>query len=339
MPLKPKLIIALSSLFALVIVGYTSIYLVLYNTYDQGTHQIEITIPQGATLSGITDTLLAHKIIYNRTSFKLAAWVLGKSRALYPGTYYLPRHESNQALLNQLSTVRLQEITLTIPEGLRSDEIIGLLVHTLDQDSSELIRLLTDSTLLALVDHGFTHLEGTLFPDTYRFIKGASSRLILKKMVQNFLDHISPRWEVRAAELRFSLPQIITLASLIEKETAQPAERKIISGVYHNRLDKKMLLNCDPTLIYALVQRGEWNGNLQLKHKSLNSPYNTYRVRGLPPGPIANPGAASIEAALYPEKVPYLYFVGKNNGSGEHAFSTTLREHINKVNHYQRGKH
>ena len=336
MLLRTKLQIGLVAILVLSLVSWTSIYLILNNTYDRGDVQIQVSIPQGATLDQIVDSLYVKKIIYNKSSFKLAAWITGKTRRLYPGNYLLAPHLSNKTLLYSLTTVHLQEVVVTIPEGLRSDEIIGVLSDRLDLDSLKLNRLLTDSGLLAKVDHGFTHLEGTLFPDTYRFIKGASERLTLERMIQNFNDHMKPEWFEQAKNNGMTIPQVITLASLIEKETANPHERQLISGVYHHRLHKRMLLNCDPTLIYALVQMGEWKGNLQLKHKELNSPYNTYRFRGLPPTPIANPGASSIEAALYPEETPYLYFVGKNDGSGEHAFSITLNEHINKVNRYQR---
>jgi len=134
----------------------------------------------------------------------------------------------------------------------------------------------------------------------------------------------------------FDLQRLITFASLVEKETAREDERRLVSSVYHNRIQKNMLLGCDPTVIYMLVRRGEWNGNLQRKHFAINDPYNSYLKRGLPPGPIANPGLASIHAALNPEVTDYLYFVGKNDGTGAHDFSKTLREHNNKVNRYQR---
>lgn len=336
MTFRIKLLITAGIAITLLLVAWVSAYLILNNTYNRGEKQVRIVIPQGAALGQIADSLYAHGVIYNKSSFKMAAWISGKTRQLFPGTYYLPPNLTNKALLRQLTTHHLQEITITIPEGLRSDEIISILSQKLDLDSVELSKLMTDSTLLALVDNGFVHLEGTLFPDTYRFVKGASARYTLERIIRHFNTQLKPEWVQQAREIGMTIPEVITLASLIEKETANTAERRLISGVYHNRLHQRMLLNCDPTLIYALVQKGEWDGNLQLKHKEMRSPYNTYRYRGLPPTPIANPGAASIEAALYPEETPYIYFVGKNDGSGEHTFSVTLREHINKVNRYQR---
>ncbi|MCF7796142.1 MAG: endolytic transglycosylase MltG [Lentisphaeria bacterium] len=336
MTLRSKLLTVAGITITLVFTAWVSTYLILNNTYNRGDNHVRIVIPQGAALDQIADSLFAHGVIYNKTSFKMAAWLSGKTRQLFPGTYYLPPHLTNKALLRQLTTVHLQEVTITIPEGLRSDEIISILSKNLDLDSIKLSELMSDFSLLAIVDHGFVHLEGTLFPDTYRFVKGESARGILERLLRHFNSRLLPEWQARAAEMGMTIPEIITVASLVEKETANPSERALISGVYHNRLKKRMLLNCDPTLIYALVQMGEWDGNLKLEHKEMRNPYNTYRYRGLPPTPIANPGAASIEAALYPEETPYLYFVGMNDGSGRHAFSTTLREHINKVNRYQR---
>lgn len=336
MPSKTKFLIVASTVAVLILITAVSIYLILNNTYDRGRARVRITIPQGATLDQISDSLFARGIIYNQSSFKLAAWITGKTRKLFPGTYALAPHLSNKALLQILTTVSLQEVEITIPEGLRSDEIFSLLSKNLDIDSLELNALLKDSTLLSETDHGFNSLEGLLFPDTYRFIKGASARATLERMIRNFNNHFPAEWISRAQSLKMTIPKVITLASLIEKETANPKERRIISGVYHNRLNTRMLLNCDPTLIYALVQRSEWDGNIKREHKDLDSPYNTYRYRGLPPTPIANPGAASIEAALFPDDVPYVYFVGKSDGSGEHAFAVSLHDHINNVNRYQK---
>ncbi|MCF6238058.1 MAG: endolytic transglycosylase MltG, partial [Candidatus Marinimicrobia bacterium] len=160
-----------------------------------------------------------------------------------------------------------------------------------------------------------------------------------KKLVTHFRRIISPAILARAQTFGFDLQALITFASLVEKETARADERRLVASVYHNRLKKNMLLGCDPTLIYMLVQRGEWDGNIRRKHFSIKDPYNSYLYRGLPPGPIANPGLARILASLEPEDSQFLYFVGKNDGTGSHDFSKTLREHNNKVNRYQRRRH
>jgi len=297
---------------------------------------VHIIIDEGSSLASIAHQLYETDIISSPESFKLAARLLRRTRAIYPGSYMIQKGLSNSEAIEALAHAKAIEISVTIPEGLRSDEIIGLLSRKLNLDSLEMIDLLTDSTLLHIAGPGFTHLEGTLFPETYRFLENSDEFSVLAKLVEHFRKNISTDMLDSAGTMGFDLKRLITFASLVEKETAREDERRLVSSVYHNRLKKNMLLNCDPTVIYMLVRRGEWNGNLQRKHFSIRDPYNSYLRRGLPPGPIANPGLASIQAALHPEKTEFLYFVGKNDGTGAHDFSKTLREHNNKVNRYQR---
>ncbi|MYA27870.1 MAG: endolytic transglycosylase MltG, partial [Nitrospira sp. SB0666_bin_27] len=169
-----------------------------------------------------------------------------------------------------------------------------------------------------------------LFPDTYQFARHMAPDRLIATMVSPFKQTVTDDDRRRAAELGLSMHQAVTLASVIEKETARPDERTLISGVFHNRLRKKIPLQSDPTVIYALH---EFDGNLRKKDLSIDSPYNTYRVVGLPPGPIANPGSAAVHAALYPEPSEYLYFVSRNDGS--HEFSATLADHNRAVRKYQ----
>lgn len=334
--LKLKWIIALLGAFLFVWI-ITGLHLVFdAHATRQSEEYIQIEILEGATLSQIADQLHRLEIIEDPLRFKLAARLLRRTRSIYPGYYQVPRYLSNSEALDHLSNARAKEVQITLPEGLRSDEIIGILSTKLQLDSLVLTDLLSDIDLLMLAGHDFIHLEGTLFPDTYRFLLNSSEKTIMKRLVQQFSDTFSPEWEGRAREMGFTVPDIITLASLIEKETALAEERRIISSVYHNRIKLDMHLNCDPTLIYMLIQMGQWDGDLKVEHKTIRNRYNTYWFRGLPPGPIANPGVASIEAALYPDSTDYLYFVGKNDGTGAHDFSVTQREHINKVNRYQR---
>lgn len=298
--------------------------------------KVEIIVKEGASLTTIAEQLQSVDVIGSPNTFRLAAKLLRKTRAIYPGSYSLNKKLTNTEALEMLSHARAIEIMVTIPEGLRSDETIGLLSRKLMLDSLKMTSLLRDSTLLAIAGNGFEHLEGTLFPETYRFFENSDEFTVLKKLVLQFRDSITPEMLEQARKFRFDLKKLITFASLVEKETGRADERRLVASVYHNRLNENMLLGCDPTLIYMLVRRGEWNGNIQRKHFSIRDPYNTYLRRGLPPGPIANPGLASIQASLNPEVSDYLYFVGKNDGSGVHDFSKTLREHNNKVNRYQR---
>ena len=254
------------------------------------------------------------------------------------GRYVLNQGLSNVGILREMESTNMEDVIVTIPEGLRSDEIISMLCRKIDVDSLELVQLLEDSVLLNPFGKSLHHLEGTLFPDTYNFIKGTSPRIVFEKLTNRFLSQLPKDWKQKSEALGLNLNQILTLASLVEKETAKSDERRLVAGVYLNRVRADMHLNADPTLIYMLIKRDEWDGNLQKRHKKIRDPYNTYRYRGLPPGPIASPGRASIEAVLNPENTQFLYFVGKNDGSGEHDFSETLRQHINKVNRYQKRK-
>ena len=321
----------------LTLLGITTLYIVFDSRpVINGDNTVDIVIRDGSSLSTIADQLYEAEIIASPESFKVAARLLKKTRAIYPGNYTIQKGLSNTQAIEALAHAKAIEITVTIPEGLRSDEIIGLLSRKLSLDSLKMSSLLTDASLLAIAGSGFSHLEGTLFPETYRFLENSDEYMVLEKLVKHFRQSISEEMLNKARALGFDLHKLITFASLVEKETGREDERRLVSSVYHNRIEKNMLLGCDPTIIYMLVRRGEWNGNIQRKHFSINDPYNSYMKRGLPPGPIANPGLASIHAALNPEDSDFLYFVGKNDGTGAHDFSRTLREHNNKVNRYQR---
>jgi|FLOH01.1.fsa_nt_gi UPF0755 protein len=306
--------------------------------YPHNNQEVKITIPQGSYLSQIADSLYGNNLIENRITFILAALITNKSRSMKSGRYVLNQGLSNVGILREMESTNMEDVIVTIPEGLRSDEIISMLCRKIDVDSLELVQLLEDSVLLNPFGKSLHHLEGTLFPDTYNFIKGTSPRIVFEKLTNRFLSQLPKDWKQKSEALGLNLNQILTLASLVEKETAKSDERRLVAGVYLNRVRADMHLNADPTLIYMLIKRDEWDGNLQKRHKKIRDPYNTYRYRGLPPGPIASPGRASIEAVLNPENTQFLYFVGKNDGSGEHDFSETLRQHINKVNRYQKRK-
>jgi len=324
-------------IITLVFTGITSLYFVFDSRpVDGDGHTVEIYIQDGATLSTIADQLYDSGVIRSPAAFKVAAHLLRKTRAIYPGKYLIKSRLSNSEAISVLAHARAKELSITIPEGLRSDEIISLLSRELDLDSLKMTSLLTDSSLLTITGAGFQHLEGTLFPETYRFLENSDEYTVLRRLVTQFRQSIQPDMLEKARQLGFDLRRLITFASLVEKETARDDERRLVASVYHNRLKKGMLLNCDPTIIYMLVQQGMWNGNIQRKHFSINDPYNSYLYPGLPPGPIANPGLASIRASLDPDTTDFLYFVGKNDGTGAHDFSKTLREHNNKVNRYQR---
>jgi UPF0755 protein len=193
-------------------------------------------------------------------------------------------------------------------------------------------KLTSSPTLVEDLDSRADSLEGYLFPDTYLLSPGTQPAVIVKMMVQNFRKHFGDQLALISSGL--DLHDTVTLASIVEMEARLPAERPLIASVYLNRLNKGMLLQADPTVIYALKLAKKWDGNIRRPDLKMDSPYNTYRSKGLPPGPIANPGLASLRAAAFPSQTDQLYFVSRNDGS--HVFARTLEEHNRNVVTYQK---
>jgi len=234
-------------------------------------------------------------------------------------------------ILSKLLTGRVLLHTVTIPEGYTVNQIADALEERQITSRAELLRLASDKAFIKTLGIGAEAVEGYLFPDTYRFAKGTPAKDVIRTMVEQ-LDHImTEEWQAKAKDMNLTVHQVLTLASVIEKETGSRDERPHISSVFHNRLKKRIPLQSDPTVIYGLPN---FDGNLRKRDLSHASPYNTYRWAGLPPGPIANPGAESIRAALYPATSKYLYFVSRNDGT--HHFSATLMEHNRAVEKYQK---
>jgi UPF0755 protein len=212
--------------------------------------------------------------------------------------------------------------TVLIPEGYTLAQIEPLLVTKLGLDADSVRTAVTDTALLRHLDVPTPHLEGYLFPDTYHFPPGTSARGAVAAMVRRFEQRWNPAWSARLDTMAMSRHDLLTLASIVEREAKKGEERPVIASVYWNRLRKGMLLQADPTVQYALPQ---YQSRLMNRHLTVKSPYNTYVHKGLPPGPIGAPGVASIQATLYPADVPYLYFVAYPDG--HHEFRVTLAEH------------
>jgi UPF0755 protein len=253
---------------------------------------------------------------------------------LKAGEYAIAIPDSPKNILHILTEGTVYLHSITIPEGLIIQEIAELLDRDNFADRSDFMMETENASLISALDPDAKNLEGYLFPETYRFAKGATAEEIVAAMVFQFRKVFAHEWIERAEDLGLSIRDVVILASLIEKETSQEDEKKIVSSVFHNRLKIGMKLDCDPTIIYVLKIEGKFKGRLLTRDLKFDSPFNTYIYSGLPPGPIANPGRRSIEAALYPADEKFLYFVSKNDGS--HHFSRTFREHQNAVNKYQR---
>jgi UPF0755 protein len=216
--------------------------------------------------------------------------------------------------------------TITIPEGYSIAQITPLLARTLKVLPDSVTAAVHDTSMLARLDIPVPTLEGYLFPDTYAFPVGTTARQAVREMVYDFERRWKPEWDSSAADLKINRNDLVTMASIVEREARLPEERPVIAAVYYNRLQKGMLLQADPTVQYAI---GHHVGRVLYKDLTTESPYNTYTHKGLPPGPIASPGVASLAAAANPASVPYLYFVAGRDG--HHEFRTTLQEHTSAI--------
>lgn len=281
-----------------------------------------VTIPTGASFRTAADSLHRAGFVASPQLFRWYARLTGRDREIKAGTYLLRPGMSWDALVTALHEGRGLERRLTIPEGWSLREIVPALARTLDAPMDSVRAAVRDTALLHELDLPTATLEGYLFPDTYDFTWNTTPRQAVHEMVRRFEDVWQPAWTDRLQQLAMSRNDVVTLASIVELEAVLPEERPVIAAVYDNRLKRGMLLQADPTVQYAL---GEHHERVTFKDLAVSSPYNTYRHPGLPPGPIASPGRASLEAALYPAAVPYLYFVA--SADGHHEFRTTFREH------------
>ncbi len=283
---------------------------------------IRVIVPRGASFSAATDSLHKAGLVGPTLLFKVYARVKGADRNIKPGTYLLKRGTPWPDIVGALHGGRGLVNTITIPEGFGLAQIVPLLAQSLQLPTDSVNAAVRDTALLnRLVVPGKT-LEGYLFPDTYAFPVGTTARQAVVELVKRFEREWKPEWNTRLPLLGLNRHEVVTLASIVEKEAKKADERPVIAGVYLNRLQKKMLLQADPTVQFAL---GKHTARMLHKDLEIDSPYNTYKYPGLPPGPIASPGGASLVAALFPAAVPYLYFVAAPDG--HHEFRRTLTEH------------
>jgi UPF0755 protein len=305
-----------------------------YRSMKTQPNTVIFEVETGQSAKEIALNLKKSGIIKTTWPFLLGYRVFFPGFSLKAGEYAITIPDSPKNILHVLSEGNVYLRSITIPEGLIIQEIADLMESEGFATKKDFLNDAGDPSLIQPLDEDAPNLEGYLFPETYRFAKGTSSEEIVAAMVYQFTKVFTQDWIERAGELGMSVRNVVTLASLVEKETSLRKEKKIISSVFHNRLKMGMKLDCDPTIIYVLKLEGRYKGRLRTRDLKYDSPFNTYIYSGLPPGPIANPGRDSLEAALYPADEKYLYFVSKNDGS--HHFSRTFREHVNAVNKYQR---
>ncbi len=283
---------------------------------------VRVIVPKGSSFAAASDSLAHAGIVRYPLLFRILARVKGDDRNIKPGTYLLKRGTPWSDILSALNGGRGLVNTVTIPEGFSLQQIMPLLAVTLRVPLDSVKAAVRDTAQLARLDIPTRTLEGYLFPDTYAFPEGTTARQAVSEMVKRFEREWKPEWNSRLTALALNRNDIVTLASIIEKEAKRPEERPVISAVYHNRLRHGMLLQADPTIQFAL---GRHTPRILYKDLQVESPYNTYKHAGLPPGPIASPGGPSLVAAIYPANVSYLYFVADSDG--HHEFRTTLAQH------------
>jgi UPF0755 protein len=308
----------------------TDLYRFAHTPAGSAETAVIFNIMSGESVTRLGQRLQQEGLITDGRRFRLVARIRDDDKRLKAGEYQLSAAMSPLHLLDVFVSGEVYLHVLTVPEGYTMAQIaeeVGRLELT---DADVFLALTKNPEVVASFGLEGKTLEGYLFPDTYHFPKGVAPQTMIARMVERFREQFPEPWYQRAREMGLSLLQVVTLASIIEKETGAPSERPLISSVFHNRLKKGMRLESDPTVIYGIEG---FDGNITRKHLNTRTPYNTYVIRGLPPGPIANPGRAAIEAALYPDRSDYFYFVAKKDGT--HYFSTTIAEHNAAVRKYQ----
>jgi UPF0755 protein len=281
-----------------------------------------VDIPKGAGFFRITEILDHAGLVNNRPFFWVLALSKKAARHIRSGQYELAGSMSPSAIINKLVRGEIKVYRVTLPEDITVSEVARRLSADKLVDEKEFMMLATNRSFLASLDIEADSIEGYLYPNIYRFDQSMTAKEIIRIIVGQFWREVTPEMRKRAQEIGLTLHQWVTLASIIGKESGYGAEKPLISAVFHNRLEKGMKLQSDSTAIYGLELKEKLVGKDRKYYRKSGTPYNTYRILGLPPGPIANPGIDSLRASLYPAKVDYLYIVAKRDGT--HKFSANF---------------
>lgn len=317
------------ALFAVAVVVYGLVYALAPHSGENTSKTV--TLKRGLTFRQIAQTLEREEIIHGVNRFILLGRFVNAEPKIKAGEYDFEFPTSHWTVLKKITEGRVKTYTVTIPEGYTLFQIGDLLERHGIVSKEAFLRQASSPATLSNYQIEGPNLEGYLFPDTYTWSKDMDPEAVIRFFIDRFRQAYTPEMTNRASEMGLSQREAITIASIVEKETPDARERPLVSAVIHNRLKKGIPLQSDPTVIYGIP---DFNGNLTREDLRRYTAYNTYVIRGLPPGPISNPGISSIKAALSPAPVDYLYFVSKNDGT--HHFSSTLEEHNAAVDRYQR---
>jgi UPF0755 protein len=302
--------------------------------YHNPATEAFVDIPRGASMNETADLLIHFGILRTRLPFLFYLRCANSGRRLQAGEYRFAGAATPKQIAQRLMRGDVFYRSLTVPEGLTAEDIIDLAEKNGLGNRAEMEQALEKAEWIHDLDIKAQNLEGYLFPETYRFNRKANSETILKTMVHQFRTKIAKTLESYPMRAGWSISQIVILASMIEKEVKKPEEGPLVASVLINRLDRKMPLECDATVIYGMKLAGTYKGRLRKTDLRMDSSYNSYLHLNLPPGPICNPGVASLRAALNPARTDYLYYVSRNDGT--HQFSKDFADHVAAINKYQR---
>jgi UPF0755 protein len=298
------------------------------------SEELFVEIPVGSSAPDIGRRLVEAGVVRDLLTFRITLWRSGQARSLRAGEYRFDRPMTAKEVVDKISQGEVYERRVTFPEGLIIPEMAALYELRGLGTAAAFVKAARNPSRVATFDPKAKDLEGYLFPETYSLPRGTPPERLIELMVDRFEEAFPPEFRQAVEARGLTVREAVVLASLVEKETARDDERPIVAAVYLNRLRIGMPMQCDPTVIYALRKAGKYkDNNLRREDLDFDSPYNTYRYPGLPPGPIAAPGRASLAAVANPALVDYLYFVSRNDGS--HVFATTLREHNRNVQEFQ----
>jgi UPF0755 protein len=302
-----------------------------YKGYS-GEEQFVIVEP-GSSTRTIGQRLIDAGVVSNEATFRAALWLTGRARTLQAGEYRFDQPMTPLQVVDKIARGDVYSRRITFPEGRTIKEMARIFEQQRYGSAADFEKAARDVSAMRDIDATAPDLEGYLFPETYTMRRDTTAVRLVQMMTERFRQLFTAEMQEQGRTLGLTPRQVVTLASLVEKETAVASERPIVAAVYLNRFKIGMPMQADPTVIYALQRAGRYDGNIRRDDLAFDSPYNTYRYPGLPPGPIASPGLAALQAAVAPADVDYLYFVSRNDGS--HVFARTLAEHNENVQQFQ----